>query len=190
MGIVGYFNDRKSKGTIEGKRDEYFVLSRVGKGSSHFQLSNMFKAYLQNDTQAVDGDIVTIGSDAYFVVALRRSATGTVLCQLYKTNAVVDIVRIQRHYTNKMHDYDEEIPLYSNQVSMYEDINGKMQMYDIGLKSTSTRRFMLPILDIELLDRIKLNGELMQVDVINTSAFSGLISVQTSADTRTAQATP
>lgn len=184
MSVANYLTGRSVVGQVLGKDDETFVLSRVGRGSSQFQLNNVSKVLFQRDTAVVEGDVLVISDEHYFVVAGRTSATGASMGQLYKSNATVDISRIQKHMTGIVHDYDEAIPLYSNQVTMYEDINGKMQLYDAGLLATSTKRFLLPKLDIEKLDRITLNGEPMQIDVINTSKFPGFLSVQCSPDKR------
>jgi hypothetical protein len=184
MGIFNYFNASKIQGTIIGKPAEYFVLSRVGKGSSHNQLQNQFKAMLQDDTQVTNGDIVTIAGETYFVVAKRTTANNSTMCHLYKCNCIVDIVRIQKHYTGSNYDYDMEVPLFTGKPSFYEDITGKMQLFEIGLLATSTRRFLLPNIALKLLDRIKFNNEKMQVDAINTSSYPGLLMVQCSLDKR------
>lgn len=191
-GIEGYFRGTKVLGLIAGKSDEYFNITRTGNGSSRGQINNVFKALMQSDTKVVDGDIVTIGTEKYFVVAKRSSATGTTMCQLNKANCTVSIVEIKKHFdSKKANDYDYEIPMHTDITAFYEDVSARMQMYDLGLISKSTRRFLVPVLPMKLTDRIKFNGENMLIEGINATSYPGSLWIQCSPDMRkTKEVTP
>jgi len=185
MGIEAYFKGSKILGTIIGKREEYLNLSRFSKGTSRAALNNVFKALLQSDTLASDGDIFVIDSVSYFVTAMRTSSTGTIMCQLQKTNATIDIFRVSKHYTGSTQDYLTEVEVSLAVPSFFEDITGRMIQYDAGLLKESTRRFLMPLLSqVKLSDRIRFNSEAMQIIAMNTSSYPGLLQVQTMVDSR------
>ena len=68
---------------------------------------------------------------------------------------------------------------------VYEDVSAKMHVFDYGLLPTTTKRFILPRdTDVALLDRIEINGQFLQIDVINKFDFAPFLYVQCSPDER------
>jgi hypothetical protein len=163
--------------------DEQWSITRVGRSKSTGSVNTRFEALVPKNTNVTNGAIVTIGGEGYFVTTLERSFINTV-CQLRKANATIDIVRITPHFTGKVNDYDYEVPLFTDVTTFYEEITAKQQQYDMGLLAKTTRRFLVSMLNFATLDRIKLNGKLMQIDDISASKYPELYQVQTSNDTR------
>lgn len=191
MSIFDMYRDRAEEYSVPGKRNELLVTTRKGKGNTVSAINNDKSALMQDDTTYVNGDPCTNVNtgETYFIVAYQRSTEST-RCQLRKTNATIDIVRITQHYTGTKNDYDYEAPLYTNITVFFEDITGKMQQYDASLLSKATKRFLVPKLDIKLMDRIKINGINAQIEAINASSYPGLLSVQTSNDIRVTKVIP
>lgn len=180
-----FFGDRKELCTVQGKSSEYLVFKRRGKTNGRNEDNFVFGVLLQDNSALANGDIVTSPDGIGYFCVSRRDGYMSSKAQLQKVNATVDIVRVTKHFTGNVQDYLIEVPLVASVPAYYEDITGRMQQYDIGLKSTSTRRFMVPMLSqVKLLDRIKFNGEPMQIDGINTSTYQGLLWVQCSPDSR------
>lgn len=175
-----FFTDRKQNCEVVGKSNEYLVFKRRGNSTTRFTENNIYEVLLQDNTSITNGDVIINESGVYHFVVSRRDGYLSKIAQLQKTNTQVDIYRLKKHYTNGNYDYDLGIPLELSVASYYEDITGKMQQYDPGLKSTSTRRFLLLIPDLKKLDIIKFNNEYMQVDDINTSSYPGLLWIQCS----------
>ena len=176
-----FFQNRKQLCTIQNKSNEYIVFKRVARSSSRFSENNIWHGLLQDITAITNGDIVTCGTDVYFVVAMRKSYLSNT-AQLYKTNCSPTVVRLVKHYTNGTYDYNTET-LVGATVALQEDITGKMQQFDAGLLPKTIKKFIVKA-DVKLLDRIKLGGKNYQVDSINTTAYEGLLEVQCSEDTR------
>lgn len=180
--MLGFFP--KSTVSIPSFPDEQWSITRVGRGKSSNSINYQFQALIPKNSKVVIGNLVSVTGEDYFVTTLEKSFVNTV-CQLRKTNATIDIVRVTKHYTaTKVNDYDYEAPLFTSVTAFYEDVNAKLAMYDAGLLSTSTRRFLVPLLSVKLLDRIKHNNENLRVDGINTSSYPGLLWIQCSVDTR------
>jgi len=169
--------------SIPNYPDERWSLTRVGRGKTSSSINIRHQALVPRNTNAMIGDIVTSENISYFVTTMEKSFINTV-CQLIKSNAIIDIVRVTKHIVGKVIDGDYEAPLFTLVTAYYEDITGRMQQFDAGLKSTSTRRFLTPILGYELLDRIKFDDEPMRIDGISTSAYPGLLWIQCSPDIR------
>lgn len=172
---IDALRSQRKTAIIEGKADEPIVIYRSEKSMALVNYNFTRKGVVKRKSNIAPGDLVTVDNIKYFCI-------GTIPTQvkLRETNTTIDILRIQKHYTGSTYDYDTGILLHEQIVAYYEDINGKMALYDLGIKSTSTRRFLMPILDFKLLDIIRFNGEHMQIDVINTSVYPGLLWVQCS----------
>lgn len=160
---------------IQGKSNEPIVIYRSEKSTALINYNFTRKGVVKRKSSIVSGDFVTVDTTSYFCIGKINTQV-----KLREVNTVVDILRLQKHYTGNNYDYDTGLLLHSTVPSYYEDVTGKMQQYDLGLKSTSTRRFLLPTLDIKLLDIIRFNSEHMQIDGINSSSYPGLLWVQCS----------
>lgn len=180
--MLGFFP--KQTVTIPGFSDEQWSITRVGRGKTQSSINNQFQALVPKNTKVTKGTVVTSDGEDYFVITLEKSFVNTV-CQLRKANAVIDIVRITKHFTGTVQDYLYEVPVSLTVPTFYEDITGKMQQYDQGILATSTRRFLMPMnSNVKLQDRIKFNSEIMQITALNSSLFPGFIQAQTMVDTR------
>jgi hypothetical protein len=191
MSIFDFYIDRAEEYSVPGKANELMVTTRKGRGNTVAAINNDKSALMLDTTMFSNGDLCTEvnSGDTYFIVA-KQSSSNAIRCQLRKTNATIDIVRITQHYTGSKNDYDYETPLHTNVTAFYEDVSGKMQQFDASLVSKATRRFLVPKLDIKLMDRIKINGTNAQIEVINASSYPGLLSVQTSNDIRVTKVIP
>lgn len=175
--------------TIPGFSDEQWSITRVGRGKTQTSINNQFQALVSKNTNVTKGAVVTSEGEGYFVITLEKSFVNTV-CQLRKTNATIDIVRVTKHFTLnsqglQVQDYLYEVPVSLCVPAFYEDITGKMQQYDQGILATSTRRFLIPMnSNVKLQDRIKFNSENMVITAINSSLFPGLLQIQTMVDSR------
>jgi len=183
--VFGYYRDRAEEYLVPSKTNELIVATRNRRGSSVTAMNNDRAGLMQDNTLFSNGDLCTnvTSGDTYFITA-QQSSTNATSCMLKKTNTTIDIVRVTKHYTGANQDYLYEVPLFSSVTAFYEDVSGKMQQYDSGLLSTSTRRFLTPLLNYKLLDRVKFNNEPMQIDGINTSSYPGLMWIQCRPDTR------
>lgn len=180
--MLGFFP--KVTVSITGKPDEQWSITRAGRGKTTVAINSQYQCLVPKSTKAVKGDIVTIDSEKYFVTTLESSFVNTII-KLYKANAVIDIVRVTKHYTGANQDYLYEVPVSLVVPTYFEDITGKMQQYDQGILATSTRRFLMPLNAlVKLQDRVKFNNEVMQITAINTSKFPNLYEIQTTTDTR------
>lgn len=185
MSIFDMYRDRAREFTVTNKANESMFLTRKGRGNTVSAINNDKSALMQDDTKLDNGDICieVDNGDTYFVIA-KQSSIDANRCQLRKTNCTIDIVEIKKHFTGKVNDYDYEVPLHTSVTAFYEDVSARMQQYDMGLLSKSTRRFLVPVLDFKLTDRIKFNGEIMMVEGINATSYPGSLWVQCSPDTR------
>lgn len=186
MSVFELYRDRAQEYSVPTKSNELIFTTRKGRGTTVSAINNDKTGLMQDDTLFSNADLCTevVTGDTYYIVA-KQSSTDATRCLLKKTNAVIDIVRVTKHFTaSKVNDYDYEVPLHTSIPCFYEEISGRMMQYDAGLKATSTRRFLVPVMTFKLLDRIKINGNNAQIDVINESSYQGLLQVQTSVDLR------
>jgi hypothetical protein len=182
MSVFDFYRDRAQEYSVQGKSNELMVATRKGKGATVSAVNNDKSALMQDNTAYTNGDLCTnlATNEKYFIVAKENSRDAS-RCQLKRVNCVIDIVEVKKHFDAKrLNDYDYEVPLHTNVSAFYEDISARMQQYDAGLLSKSTRRFLTPKLDFKLTDRIKFNGKAMMVEDINTSSFQGMLWVQCS----------
>ena len=105
---------------------------------------------------------------------------------MQKVNCTVNIVRLVKEFINgTFTGKNTRVVIKENVPSVYKDITAKMQMYDARLLQTTTRKFIIPkIADLKLLDTIEFNGELCQIDMINTTDTENLFTLQTQKDKR------
>lgn len=179
-----YFQDKKKLCSIQDKPQETIVFKRISRSNSRFTQNYIFECLLQDDTKIVNGDTITDNEGHQYFAVARRDSYLSKTAQLFKVNCSVSIVRLKKEFINGTFTgkYVEQ-QLHANIPSMYQDISGNARQYDPGILSTSTRKFILPKLaDIQLLDRIKFNGEKMQIDSINTSTYEGLLYIQCQPD--------
>ena len=145
-------------------------------------------AMLCDTTVYTNGDLVKnlSTSTEYFITGLQKSTAGAIQAQLLKVNCTVDVVRLTQVFdAGKPTGKYTETVLYSGVGASYTDVTAQMKLYDSGLLSTSTRKFILPVLSgVKLLDRIKFGTEVCQIDDVNLTNNEGLLTIQTSIDKR------
>lgn len=181
---VNFFLGERKLCTCPGKEDQYVLFSRVGKSAKRFYISNVQYGNMAKDSTWIPGDMIFDGNDHHFLVA-KRDGYNVDRAEFYRQNCTVDITRPAKHFTGSNQDYYTETLVQLGIYSVFEDINGNMRQYDIGLLQTTTRRFLLSgNIPLQNLDRIKFRGEMMQVDYINTSDFYPFLYVQCSPDKR------
>jgi len=180
--MINFFANQKRMVAIEGKGQEGMVFSRSGRSSSLFKMNNVYEALLDDNSQVTDGDIVTDGEDKYFIVGIRQGFRAA-QARLYKANATIDVIRIVKHFTNGTHDGFAE-SLVVTLPAMQETVTANMKVYDAGLLPNTVKRIVIPICGVQLLDRIKIGSDKFQVDAIDDTTYSGLLSIQCSIDKR------
>lgn len=180
------FRDRMKKVTIDGKGEEGWVVNRLYGLTNVYNANYMYKALIPNHSLAANGDLILYEGDKFFVISKLRSVTGTQQIQMQKVNCTVNIVRLVKEFINgTFTGKNTRVVIKENVPSVYKDITAKMQMYDAGLLQTTTRKFIIPkIADLKLLDIIEFNGELCQIDMINTTDTENLFTLQTQKDKR------
>ena len=186
MSVFDMYRDRAEEYKVTGKPNELIFATRRGRSTAVSSVNNDKSAYLDANTTYTNGDLCTKVSngDSYFITAMQRSQDA-VNCQMKKTNCVIDIVSIKKHFTNKANDYDYEVPIHDSITAFYEEISGKQQQFDMGIKASTTRRFIVPTMkDFAILDRIKMNGDNMMIEVINAAEVQGMLRIQTCPDMR------
>jgi len=183
MMLQEFVPNRKKLSVCTGLTDEYVVLKKNSRSTNRFNQNNIFDAILQSDTQYINGSMLTIEEQKYFVVSRRNSVLSNT-AQLYKVNSNVSIVSLAKHYTSGNFDYYTSTVISSSTPAMYKDITAKMQQFDLGLRSDTVKKFILPIASINLLNRINFEGKHYQINSIDITEYEGLLSVQCSEDTR------
>lgn len=172
--------------TCDGKKPEYVLFTRIGRGTKRFLVNNVRWGNLMSDSSLVAGDICErANGDTLFLVAKTDSHNGD-KGEFYTTNTTVNIYSI----SNQLDEYGntagttQDIKV-KDLKCVYEDVSAKMHMFDYGLLPSTTKRFILPKdTDVALLDRIEINGQFLQVDSVNKFDFNPFLYVQCSPDER------
>lgn len=183
--MINFFTNQKRQVVVQGKGQESIFLTRQGRSSSLFKLNNVFMGLLEDNSQIDSGDIIIDNKDKYLVVGIRHTYR-TSQVQLYKANAEIEIVRIAKHFTKGTHDGFVEEPV-TILPSFHQTITANMKQFDAGLLPNTVRRFYVPCCDIQLLDRIKIEDNKYQVNVVDDTGrtgSTGLLSIQCSLDKR------
>lgn len=188
MSVYYSFLDRAEEYSCPGKSNELLVTTRRGRSVDSKVMNNEKTAMLPDNTTYINGDPVTNLSTSlqYFITGKQVSTAGAVQAQLHKVNCTVSIVRLTQVFSSgsPTGKYTEAI-LYDNIGASYVDVTANMKLFDSGLLSVATRKFILPVLSgVKLLDRIKFGTEVCQVDDINYTTNENLLTVQTSPDKR------
>lgn len=172
--------------TCDGKKPEYVLFTRIGRGTKRFLVNNVRWGSLMSDSSLESGDICQRSNgDTLFLVAKTNSFNGD-KGEFYTTNTTVNLYKV----SNQLDEYGNTAgtaveKTAENIKCVYEDVSAKMHLFDYGLLPTTTKRFILPKdTKVALLDRIESNGQLLQIDVINKFDFAPFLYVQCSPDER------
>lgn len=170
----------------DGKKPEYVLFTRIGRGTKRFLVNNVRWGSLMSDSSLESGDICQRSNgDTLFLVAKTNSFNGD-KGEFYTTNTTVNLYKV----SNQLDEYGNTAgtaveKTAENIKCVYEDVSAKMHLFDYGLLPTTTKRFILPKdTKVALLDRIESNGQLLQIDVINKFDFAPFLYVQCSPDER------
>lgn len=172
--------------TCVGKKPEYVLFTRIGRGTKRFLVNNVRWGSLMSDSSLESGDICQRSNgDTLFLVAKTNSFNGD-KGEFYTTNTTVNLYKV----SNQLDEYGNTAGTAVEKTAedikcVYEDVSAKMHLFDYGLLPTTTKRFILPKdTKVALLDRIESNGQLLQIDVINKFDFAPFLYVQCSPDER------
>lgn len=178
--MIEFFSDRAEECQVVGKPNETIVFKRVSKGNSKQYQNNYFGILLQDNTVITNGDqIIRPDGSNYFVVA-RRDGAYSLIGQCYKINASVSIGQITGNQNTK-YTYTET---HSNIIAIQKEISGAMKLYDSGLLDKTVKTFVIPIIDIELNNRLIVDGLNYQIDSIDKTTYENLLYIQVSNDKR------
>lgn len=180
------FKDRTKEVKIEGKPSERWVVNRLDSLNSAYKANYMYKGLVPNNSKVDCGDVVTCGSDRFFIISKARSVTGTLQVQMQKVNCTVNVVRFRKEFINgtATGKYIRDI-LKENVPAVFRDVTTKMRQYDVGLLQTTNRKFIIPKTpNLKLIDTIEFQDMYCQVDMINESETEGLYTLQTQKDKR------
>ena len=186
MSIFANFADRAREFNVEDKSNEYIVYTRRGKTGSATVMNNEKQALLQDDSLIVGGDVVTevSSTDKYIILAIEKS-TDAIHAQLRRVNALIKCSTLkQRYNTSHIADgYSETVNL-TDQPSYFYIVSANMHLYDPGLLSTTTCKFITKQINISLNDRITYGSNYFKVDHIDNIKYPNLYEIQCSTDTR------
>lgn len=139
-----------------------------------------------SDSSLETGDICERrNGDTLFLVAKTNSFNGD-KGEFYTTNTIVNIYGIETTTDEYGNTSGTSTTVKVKDLKcVYEDVSAKMHLFDYGLLPTTTKRFILPRdTNVALLDRIEINGQFLQIDVINKFDFAPFLYVQCSPDER------
>ena len=187
--MFALFNRFKQPIDIVGKDPEKIVLTRVGKSNaSNFKSNFVFTGLLQENTKLQNGDLFSCtvkGTKKDFIVVALRPSAESVQATVYMCNGTISVTRKGEEKYNEDGDLiGTELVHVLDTPCNHVTVNANMRMMDAGLLPSTTKEFRVPICDINLLDRITLDGKNYCVDAIDTTKFAGLLAVQTSDDNR------
>lgn len=177
------FNRFKTPINIEGKRPEKIVFTRKARSGSNFQGNFVFSGLLDNGTALENGDVFKCKDGTYLAITVRKTPM-SVQAIVYKTNADIEVIRASKRYDNADNEISSNVEIIASVPTVHTTVNATMRLLDAGLLPSTTKQFVIPKCDIELMDRIVLNGHNYCVDAIDDTKYFGLYAVQTSNDER------
>lgn len=171
--------------SCDGKDNEFIVFTRIGRGTRSFLVNNVRWGLMHKDSKFIPGDTIIDNNGNHLFLVAKTDSYRADKGEFYKTNCTISIKRLEDKYDGYDIIGKEETSIAENIDAVYEDVSGRMKLYDVGLLDTTTKRFIVPdTVDIKLLDRIYLLGEKLKVDYINKSTFPKFLYVQVSIDNR------
>ena len=182
------FNRYKKPIYIKDKPPEQVVLIRQSRSqSSNFKNNFVYSALLQEDTQLQNGDLFEMdlyGNATFFLVVAVRKTKDSIQATIYQCNGLAMIYRpVEVH-----DDYDNLVSKEWKRVACVHTnhmiINDYLRQLVPGVLPAVTKEFRMQKCDVQLLDRIIIDGEKFVVDAIDNTKFDGLLAVQTSVDNR------
>ena len=186
--MFSIFNRFKKKIRIKGKCDESIVMTRQGhSNASNFKSNFVYTALLQEDTRLENGDLFEMmlyDKPAYFLVVAMRKTDDAIQATVYQCNGHAYIYRPQEVYDENDNLVSTELKRIACVRVNHTIVNDSLRTENGGYLPTTTKEFRMQKCDVQLLDRIVLNGDKYVVDAIDNTKFDGLLTVQTSIDDR------
>ena len=186
--MFSMFNRFKKPIRIAGKCDEKIVLTRTNRsGISNFRNNFVYTALLQENTRLENGDLFEMmlyDKPAYFLVAAMRKTDDAIQATVYRCNGHAYIYRPQEVYDENDNLVSTELKRVACVRVNHAIINDGLRTENGGYLPRMTKELRMQKCDVNLLDRIVLEGDKYVVDAIDNTKFDGLLAVQTSIDDR------
>lgn len=169
----------------ELKASELIHVTRQSNSNTDFAHSYKFRGLLADDTQITTGDIIQYGDDKLLVTAFRHTDfMNTNTANMWLCDSVCSIYRLKSKFVGTQKAGNEFVPVIENAPCVQQDANGKMKYYDAGLLESTTKLvYIQKSAEVELTDRLVIDGQNYQVDSISGSIKNVLI-LQLSPDKR------
>lgn len=166
------------------KGTEQFHLTRQGIANNDFAHTHKFKGLLQANTILSVGDLVKVGTDNFLVMALRKIVfMNTNQANMWLCDSECSIYRLENVYSGNIKTGVQEIPIKENIPCLYKDTNGRIKIYDAGLLESTIKVVYLQALDVQLTDRLVLNGQNYQINSIDRT-INNIMAIQLAEDKR------
>ena len=182
------FNRFKKPIHVVGKGDEKVVLTRQNRsGVSNFRSTFVYTALLQENTRLENGDLFEMmlyDEPAFFLVVSVRKTDESVQATIYLCNGIAYVCRPKEIYDENDNLVNTELRRVGCMHVNHVTVNDFMRLREGGLLPTTTKEFRMQKCDVQLLDRIVIDGDKFVVDAIDKTKFDGLLAVQTSIDNR------
>ena len=182
------FNRFRKDIRIKNKHTEKAVLTRGARSNAtNFKSNFVFTALLEEHTHLENGDVFTAdvnGDQKVFLTISVRHADTSIQAICYACNGYIDIFRPTKIYDRFDNLTDTKLKYIESVPTNHMTISGYMRMLDSGLLPSTTKEFRVPVCNIQLLDRIVIDGEFYCVDSIDRTKFDNLLAIQASIDNR------
>lgn len=185
MNVLGFYADRMEDIAFRGKTEKCLLLRR-GKSMSPKTIADGKVIVTENGTDIKSGELIerTATGERFLVIAKQHSAD-CVQMQGRRVNGSIDVIRLIDVYQNHKRTGTAAQTIAAGVPTYFEEINAAMRQYDAGLLQTTVKKFLVQTdIDIQLLDRIVLNGRNYQVTNVDMAKYVNLLDVQVSEDNR------
>lgn len=183
MNVLGFYGDRMERVTFRDE-EEYVLIVRRGKSMSPKTIADGRVIVTELDTKIQSGDVITRDSNESLVIIARQYSADCVQFQGKRINGLATIVTFE----DIIEDYEvigaKEVEIATDLPVYYVNVSAKMKQYDVGLLQETVKKVIVPVMDIHLLDRVKLEGKDYRVINVDTAQYVNLIELQLSEDTR------
>ena len=188
MDIQGFFTKENFDiYDVEGnlKANEPIHMTRQGISNNDFAHTHKYKGLLLSKTVLDEGDlVVSADNEKYLTTAMRRVMfMNTNQANLWRCDCECSIMRLEDKFegTNKVGT--ELVVIKDHIPCVQKDTNAKMQFFDGGLLEGTIKLVYIQATDVELVDRLVINGVSYQINSIDTS-IRNLYCIQLAEDKR------
>lgn len=183
MNVLSFYYDRMEPLAFRDKTEQALVLRR-GKSMAPRTIADGKVIITGLETDIKNGEIVKRTSGEELIIITKQQSADCVQMQGRRVNGHVNVVKFKDQYVNHKKTgttaevVKKDVPVY------FADISANMRQYDAGLLQTCVKKIIMQPTDIDLLDRIQLNGRNYQVVNVDTASYVDLLEVQVSEDNR------